>query len=188
MISLIACNCMTAFPNRSFGIMNILWSNNRPLIQTRYILSGRSPHQHQIKKVNGTKTFHRDRVVAVRTKRTYYNPSYLITLLVLCIPSSVINSQKITLSSNEEKKKVNQNKDDNDDDDIPLLHENCPFCRYFLQSPCKDPFIPWRKCVQENDDATNCMEQFKPLHDCMKGNDLIDDNNDNEENKDQNKN
>ena len=25
---------------------------------------------------------------------------------------------------------------------------NCPFCKFFLDSPCKDSFIRWQKCVK----------------------------------------
>ena len=93
------------------------------------------------------KRFHHTHVKnAIATSKTlnYYNSSIFLTILILYFPSSIIHSKKIALSSDEEKEQ--KGKQDNKSNDE--LDENCPFCQYFIQSPCKESFLPWRKCVQ----------------------------------------
>lgn len=45
--------------------------------------------------------------------------------------------------------------------------ETCPFCKFFLKSPCRDPFKLWQLCIKNSEDATDCMEPFFPLKKCM---------------------
>eukprot|EP00565_Helicotheca_tamesis_P002130 CAMPEP_0185733598 /NCGR_PEP_ID=MMETSP1171-20130828/20081_1 /TAXON_ID=374046 /ORGANISM="Helicotheca tamensis, Strain CCMP826" /LENGTH=101 /DNA_ID=CAMNT_0028403375 /DNA_START=6 /DNA_END=311 /DNA_ORIENTATION=- len=45
--------------------------------------------------------------------------------------------------------------------------EDCPFCQYFLSSPCRTQFREWRSCIKNVKEATECMEPFRPLRKCM---------------------
>lgn len=55
---------------------------------------------------------------------------------------------------------------DSDDDE----KEECPFCRYFLDSPCKSQFKVWQACIDKSAQATDCMTPFHPLKQCMDDN------------------
>ena len=50
--------------------------------------------------------------------------------------------------------------------------ETCPFCRFFLDSPCKEQFLYWHKCVLSSEKATDCMDPFHPLKKCMDENEI----------------
>ena len=50
--------------------------------------------------------------------------------------------------------------------------ETCPFCRFFLDSPCKEQFLVWHKCVLSSEKATDCMDPFHPLKKCMDENEI----------------
>jgi len=72
----------------------------------------------------------------------------------------------------DEKDKLVQN----DDDDVEYDEEEereCPFCSYFLDSPCKHSFIIWQKCVKKVDQPTDCMKDFYPLKECMDEHDIV---------------
>mmetsp|Transcript_2339 Transcript_2339/g.6806 ORF Transcript_2339/g.6806 Transcript_2339/m.6806 type:complete len:190 (+) Transcript_2339:132-701(+) len=49
----------------------------------------------------------------------------------------------------------------------PEVDEDCPFCRFFLDGPCRGEFIQWHACVQTSEKATDCMDAFRPLKACM---------------------
>ena len=51
-------------------------------------------------------------------------------------------------STETENDSHNNNNNNNNDDDNEEEEEQCPFCRYFLNSPCREPFKVWQKCVQ----------------------------------------
>ena len=55
----------------------------------------------------------------------------------------------------------------------PKIDEDCPFCRFFLEGPCRDTFIKWHACVQTSEKATDCMDPFRPLKKCMDENEII---------------
>lgn len=61
---------------------------------------------------------------------------------------------------------------DDDDEDLDEKEEDCPFCRFFLESPCRGPFRRWHKCVETAAKPTDCMESFRPLKECMDENDM----------------
>eukprot|EP00979_Chaetoceros_neogracilis_P016737 scaffold9262_cov287-Chaetoceros_neogracile.AAC.6 len=48
--------------------------------------------------------------------------------------------------------------------------DSCPFCRFFLESPCSEAFQVWHECIKKSDKATDCMVPFQPLKDCMEVN------------------
>jgi len=54
----------------------------------------------------------------------------------------------------------------------PEIDEDCPFCRFFLDGPCRDEFVSWHACVQTSEEATDCMGPFRPLQACMEKNGL----------------
>ena len=54
----------------------------------------------------------------------------------------------------------------------PKIDEDCPFCRFFLDGPCRDAFIKWHACVQASEKATDCMDPFRPLKKCMDDNEI----------------
>ena len=54
----------------------------------------------------------------------------------------------------------------------PVVDEDCPFCRFFLDGPCRDEFIQWHTCVQTSEKATDCMDPFRPLKTCMDENEI----------------
>ena len=60
--------------------------------------------------------------------------------------------------------------DDNNDVGDYEVDEDCPFCRFFLESPCKNDFIRWHACIKRSEKPTDCMEQFRPLKACMDDN------------------
>ena len=49
----------------------------------------------------------------------------------------------------------------------PEIDEDCPFCRFFLAGPCRNEFVDWHACVQTSEKATDCMNPFRPLKQCM---------------------
>lgn len=51
--------------------------------------------------------------------------------------------------------------------------KSCPFCRYFLDSPCRIPFRNWRLCVKNAENPTMCMDPFFPLKKCMDENGML---------------
>lgn len=65
-------------------------------------------------------------------------------------------------------------------------YETCPFCRYFLDSPCSIQFRTWKECIDATELATDCMSAFYPLKVCMENHGLImeqsNDSNDEEDN------
>ena len=60
-----------------------------------------------------------------------------------------------TTASNSDDKVVVIDDDDDDDDDEAWEKEkeNCSFCKFFIDSPCKKQFKRWSKCVDR------CKEQ-----------------------------
>jgi hypothetical protein len=66
------------------------------------------------------------------------------------------------------------------------LYETCPFCRYFLDTPCSIQFQNWKECIDATELATDCMSAFHPLMVCMEKHGLImeqsNDLNDNDDN------
>ena len=54
----------------------------------------------------------------------------------------------------------------------PKIDEDCPFCRFFMDGPCRDAFIQWHACVQTSEKATDCMDPFRPLKKCMDQNEI----------------
>jgi hypothetical protein len=65
----------------------------------------------------------------------------------------------------------------NEDDDAAWEAEkqSCSFCRQFLQSPCKDPFKKWSKCVDKakvdnTDFVTECSQYTSALMTCTSDN------------------
>jgi len=46
------------------------------------------------------------------------------------------------------------NKKDENNDSHEEEDESCPFCRYFLDSPCRSAFQQWRLCVK----VCNCCD------------------------------
>ena len=54
----------------------------------------------------------------------------------------------------------------------PKIDEDCPFCSFFLDGPCRDTFIKWHACVQTSEKATDCMDPFRPLKECMDENEM----------------
>ena len=44
------------------------------------------------------------------------------------------------------------------DDDKGM--KSCPFCNYFLESNCKEDFIPWYKCVQVRTYVNDTLNPF----------------------------
>ena len=67
----------------------------------------------------------------------------------------------------------------------PVVDEDCPFCKFFLDGPCRDEFLQWHTCVQTSEKATDCMDPFRPLKTCMDENGISmgEDTNDEEESK-----
>lgn len=59
-----------------------------------------------------------------------------------------------------------------DQKSTPKIDEDCPFCRFFLDGPCRDAFIQWHACVQTSEKATDCMDPFRPLKKCMDENEM----------------
>ena len=56
------------------------------------------------------------------------------------------------VSSSENPQQQSMNNEENDNDYYNEEEErSCPFCKYFLDSPCKDTFIQWQKCVKVRD-------------------------------------
>jgi len=51
--------------------------------------------------------------------------------------------------------------------------KSCPFCNFFVQSPCKDSFKPWHACIKRSEEATDCMVPFHPLKACMDENNMM---------------
>jgi hypothetical protein len=86
------------------------------------------------------------------------------------IPSSVIDSKRFVLSFSiaamailyEQSSTLCQRDHENDEDSAPTIDdtkdagydeeekekENCPFCRFFLESPCSQTFKVWQECVK----------------------------------------
>jgi hypothetical protein len=58
-------------------------------------------------------------------------------------------------------------------------YETCPFCRYFLDSPCSIQFKNWKECIDTSEKATDCMVEFYPLKVCMENHGIVMDHNDN---------
>ena len=54
----------------------------------------------------------------------------------------------------------------------PKIDEDCPLCRFFFDGPCRDAFIKWHACVQTSEKATDCMDPFRPLKECMDENEM----------------
>mmetsp|Transcript_21147 Transcript_21147/g.26888 ORF Transcript_21147/g.26888 Transcript_21147/m.26888 type:complete len:203 (-) Transcript_21147:18-626(-) len=81
----------------------------------------------------------------------------------------ILQMDKTTVSM-EENDNGSTGLDTNDDQDED---ENCPFCQKFLSSPCRMQFREWRKCVKSVKEATECMEPFGPLLECMKSHGMI---------------
>jgi hypothetical protein len=63
-----------------------------------------------------------------------------------------------------------QNHDIVDDDQD---YETCPFCRYFLDSPCSMDFKKWKECIDKTEKATDCMSEFHPLKVCMETHGIV---------------
>eukprot|EP00555_Chaetoceros_dichaeta_P001979 CAMPEP_0198248638 /NCGR_PEP_ID=MMETSP1447-20131203/381_1 /TAXON_ID=420782 /ORGANISM="Chaetoceros dichaeta, Strain CCMP1751" /LENGTH=85 /DNA_ID=CAMNT_0043933101 /DNA_START=225 /DNA_END=482 /DNA_ORIENTATION=- len=51
--------------------------------------------------------------------------------------------------------------------------KSCPFCQYFQDSPCRNPFRQWRICVKNVENPIMCMDPFVPLKQCMDDNGMI---------------
>ena len=64
----------------------------------------------------------------------------------------------------------NESGKDDKDDYVFEVDEDCPFCRFFLESPCRSAFIDWHACVKRSDKPTDCIEEFRPLNACMDDN------------------
>ena len=54
----------------------------------------------------------------------------------------------------------------------PQIDEDCPFCRFFLDGPCREAFTQWHACVQTSEKPTDCMGPFRPLKKCMDDNEI----------------
>ena len=54
----------------------------------------------------------------------------------------------------------------------PQIDEDCPFCRFFLDGPCREAFIQWHACIQTSEKPTDCMDPFRPLRKCMHENEI----------------
>lgn len=52
-------------------------------------------------------------------------------------------------------------------------YETCPFCRYFLDSPCSNDFKKWKECIDKTEKATDCMSEFHPLKICMETHGIV---------------
>eukprot|EP00562_Extubocellulus_spinifer_P028836 CAMPEP_0178640048 /NCGR_PEP_ID=MMETSP0698-20121128/15802_1 /TAXON_ID=265572 /ORGANISM="Extubocellulus spinifer, Strain CCMP396" /LENGTH=145 /DNA_ID=CAMNT_0020280449 /DNA_START=186 /DNA_END=621 /DNA_ORIENTATION=+ len=74
------------------------------------------------------------------------------------------------IGSSREMAMCNGSSDENSDVGDYEVDEDCPFCRFFLESPCKRDFITWHACIKRSDKPTDCMEQFRPLKACMDDN------------------
>ena len=68
---------------------------------------------------------------------------------------------------------------------LPVADEDCPFCKFFLDGPCRDEFLQWHTCVLTSEKATDCMDPFQPLKTCMDENGISmgEETNDEEESK-----
>lgn len=109
----------------------------------------------------------------IKQRYTTSTTRILTTSLLLAINSSHYNADVIKVvkchkfadlenGTDDDSNKKDTNEEDNRDED-----ESCPFCRYFLDSPCRSAFQKWRVCVKDAEEATDCMEPFFPLKQCM---------------------
>eukprot|EP00553_Chaetoceros_curvisetus_P006387 CAMPEP_0204632216 /NCGR_PEP_ID=MMETSP0717-20131115/24489_1 /ASSEMBLY_ACC=CAM_ASM_000666 /TAXON_ID=230516 /ORGANISM="Chaetoceros curvisetus" /LENGTH=126 /DNA_ID=CAMNT_0051650007 /DNA_START=82 /DNA_END=462 /DNA_ORIENTATION=+ len=85
-----------------------------------------------------------------------------------------------TINTHCEAKKAqaNENESGSGSDSSKVLddeeeEETCPFCQYFLASPCREEFKPWHNCIKNSEQAIDCMEPFHPLKDCMEKHGMI---------------
>jgi len=91
------------------------------------------------------------------------------------IPSSIVDSKRFVLSFSlaamailyEQSSTLCQRDHENDEDSAPTIDdtkdagydeeekekENCPFCRFFLESPCSETFKVWQECVKVRDES-----------------------------------
>lgn len=56
------------------------------------------------------------------------------------------NNKNTICGTKDEGTNVNEKYSELEYDEEEERH--CPFCKFFLDSPCKDPFIRWQKCVK----------------------------------------
>lgn len=99
-----------------------------------------------------------------------------------CCQQDGINSYSSTHTSAIAKNSVSKTIQNN-----KILHggedkdyETCPFCRYFLDSPCSIQFKNWKECIDASEKATDCMTEFYPLKVCMENHGIVMDHNDND--------
>lgn len=73
-----------------------------------------------------------------------------------------------TVKANEEDRELTE-------EEWEIEKSKCSFCRQFIESPCKEVFKKWSKCVdrckeEENDFVAICSEQTKGLMQCVEVN------------------
>uniref|UniRef100_A0A7S4J7E2 GCK domain-containing protein n=1 Tax=Odontella aurita TaxID=265563 RepID=A0A7S4J7E2_9STRA len=102
---------------------------------------------------------------------------FTVALAFLMLSWPGVSAETFSESSNDENSTAGAggaHSDDNDDDDeINRMDEECPFCRFFLRSPCRGQFRQWHKCVEAAAKPTDCMEPFQPLKECMEEHGMV---------------
>ncbi|GFH57277.1 predicted protein [Chaetoceros tenuissimus] len=85
----------------------------------------------------------------------------IITFSVFAIGSQKYISKQTALCEKDETSHELQTSYDDEEE------KSCPFCRFFLESPCRDSFKLWHRCIKVSDKPTDCMKEFHPLKECM---------------------
>ena len=89
-----------------------------------------------------------------------------------CTITSFIAFGALVLAQQSSTEHVKCDDDAKDDGSESQSAQDCPFCRFFLDGPCRNEFIQWHTCVQTSEKATDCMDSFRPLKTCMDENEI----------------
>ena len=80
-------------------------------------------------------------------------------------PASKAPSSKLNVPKVDDKLPVEKNlsSEEQEDAEWEEKKKNCSFCRHFLESPCKDQFKGWSKCVEKcKEEDTDFVEICSP--------------------------